>query len=75
MRRLRPNMVSTGCTDTRLDCVEQSPQPSHTASLAEHALLRIGNAVSQSPRLAARRLVVDQNGQARNFPQLALHRV
>src|SRR5262245_44142092 len=29
--RLRPNSVSTGTTDTQLDCTPQSPQPSHTS--------------------------------------------
>ena len=33
MRRLRPNSVSTGCTDTQFDCTPQSPQPSQTSSL------------------------------------------
>src|SRR5205809_614209 len=33
MLRLRPNSVSTGLTETQLDFSEQSPQPSHTASL------------------------------------------
>ncbi len=33
MVRLRPNSVSTGLTETQLDFSEQSPQPSHTASL------------------------------------------
>src|SRR5471032_3605743 len=31
--RLRPRSVSSGSTDRQLDCTEQSPQPSHTASL------------------------------------------
>src|SRR3546814_1829410 len=33
MARLRPNSVSTGTTETQLDCTEQSPQPSQTSSL------------------------------------------
>ena len=33
MRRLRPNSVSTGSTDTQELCTLQSPQPSQTASL------------------------------------------
>src|SRR5690554_3817740 len=33
MRRLRPNSVSTGCTETQLDATPQSPQPSQTSSL------------------------------------------
>jgi hypothetical protein len=31
--RLRPSSVSSGSTDRQFDCTEQSPQPSHTASL------------------------------------------
>ena len=31
--RLRPKAVSRGSMDRQLDCTEQSPQPSHTASL------------------------------------------
>ena len=31
--RLRPSSVSSGSTDRQFDCFEQSPQPSHTASL------------------------------------------
>ncbi|MNL26397.1 hypothetical protein D3C87_1479210 [compost metagenome] len=33
MRRLVPIGVSRGSTDRQLDLTEQSPQPSHTASL------------------------------------------
>jgi hypothetical protein len=33
MRRLRPNSVSNGCTDTQLEATEQSPHPSQTRSL------------------------------------------
>jgi len=33
MARLLPNSVSTGTTLRQFDCVEQSPQPSHTAWL------------------------------------------
>src|SRR5450830_1958540 len=33
IRRLRPNSVSNGSTERQFDCTEQSPQPSHTASL------------------------------------------
>src|SRR5438067_9037403 len=31
--RLRPNSVSSGCTDTQFDTTPQSPQPSQTSSL------------------------------------------
>ena len=33
IRRLRPNSVSSGCTETQLETAEQSPQPSQTRSL------------------------------------------
>src|SRR5882757_3869073 len=33
IRRLRPNSVSSGCTETQLEACEQSPQPSQTSSL------------------------------------------
>ena len=31
--RLRPNSVSSGCTETQFDFTPQSPQPSQTSSL------------------------------------------
>ena len=33
IRRLRPYFVSSGSIETQFDLTEQSPQPSHTASL------------------------------------------
>ena len=33
MARFVPNSVASGTTATQFDCVEQSPQPSQTASL------------------------------------------
>ena len=42
MRVLRPNSVSTGCTDRQLLFTPQSPQPSHTASLMTTRVLRVG---------------------------------
>src|SRR5882724_10828979 len=33
MARLRPNSVSSGSTERKLDCTLQSPHPSHTISL------------------------------------------
>src|SRR5690606_1943701 len=42
MRRLRPNSVSSGCTETQLDATLQSPQPSHTSSLMNTRLLGSG---------------------------------
>jgi hypothetical protein len=33
IRRLRPNSVSFGWTETQLDLTPQSPQPSQTSSL------------------------------------------
>ncbi len=51
MRVLRPNSVSTGCTDRQLLFTPQSPQPSHTASLITTLVRRTGS----SPRLRLRR--------------------
>jgi len=68
MGALRPHSVSSGCTDTQFDCTPQSPQPSQTSSVDDHALVGSGN----WPRLrrrrfsAAQRLVVDQYRKARN---------
>ena len=42
MRVLRPNSVSTGCTDRQLDFTPQSPQPSQTALVDHHARRRVG---------------------------------
>jgi len=51
IRVLRPNSVSTGCTDRQFDFAPQSPQPSQTRSL-----MRIRSAGSMaSPRLRLRR--------------------
>ena len=49
--RLRPSSVSSGSTDRQFDCTEQSPQPSHTASLITTRLAGSGN----SPFLRRRR--------------------
>ena len=46
-----PNSVSTGCTERQLDFSPQSPQPSHTASLMNTAI--VGSATL--PRLRSRR--------------------
>ena len=51
MRVLRPNSVSTGCTDRQLLLTPQSPQPSHTASLITTRVVRTG----KRPRLRSRR--------------------
>ena len=50
MRRLVPGSVSSGSTDRQLDLTEQSPQPSHTASLMKAR--RAGSAMV--PRLRRR---------------------
>src|SRR5258708_2971930 len=42
--RLRPSSVSSGFTDTQLLLSEQSPQPSHTASLMNTRLAGSGKA-------------------------------
>ena len=51
MRVLRPNSVSTGCTDRQLDWMPQSPQPSHTRSLIT---MRVFGSATR-PRLRSRR--------------------
>ena len=56
MRRLRPSGVSFGSMLTQLDCAEQSPQPSHTASKMN--IRRSGS--SNSPRLRRRRFSAAQ---------------
>ena len=77
IRRLRPNSVSSGCTETQLETDEQSPQPSQTRSLMK---TRFGGSGIE-PALAAaalfRRagLVVDQDREALDLAQLLLHRV
>src|SRR5260370_17746749 len=48
--RLRPSSVSSGLTDTQLLLSEQSPQPSHTASLMKTRLAGSGKV----PRLRRR---------------------
>src|SRR6266481_3266773 len=54
--RLRPNSVSTGTTERQFDCVEQSPQPSQTASLMK---TRLGGS-GYLPRLRRRRFSAAQ---------------
>ncbi|MNK68905.1 hypothetical protein D3C87_882840 [compost metagenome] len=56
MRRFVPSGVSSGSTDRQLDFTEQSPQPSHTASLMK---ARRGGS-GYSPRLRRRRFSVAQ---------------
>ena len=56
MARLRPNSVSTGTTERQFDFTEQSPQPSHTASLMKRRLLGSGKV----PRLRRRRFSAAQ---------------
>ena len=56
MRRLRPNSVSTGWTETQFDCTPQSPQPSQTSSLMITRLSGSGKV----PRLRRRRFSAAQ---------------
>ena len=51
MRVLRPNSVSTGCTDRQFDFAPQSPQPSQTRSLIMTRVAGVGSV----PRLRLRR--------------------
>ena len=51
MRVLRPNSVSTGCTDRQFEVMPQSPQPSHTRSLMT---IRVAGSATL-PRLRSRR--------------------
>ena len=51
MRVLRPNSVSTGCTERQLLFTPQSPQPSQTASLMTTRVPASGS----FPRLRSRR--------------------
>src|SRR5260370_28385630 len=54
--RLRPNSVSSGLTETQFDLSEQSPHPSHTASLMT---TRLGGS-GKVPRLRRRRFSAAQ---------------
>src|SRR5882724_1505925 len=54
--RLRPSSVSSGFNDTQLDLSEQSPQPSHTASLMNTRLAGSGKV----PRFLRRRFSAAQ---------------
>ena len=54
--RFTPNSVATGSTATQFDCTEQSPQPSHTASL----IITRTSGSSTNPRLRSRRSSVAQ---------------
>ena len=56
MTRLRPKSVSNGKMEVQLDCMPQSPQPSHTASLMNTRALAWGN----SPFLRRRRFSAAQ---------------
>jgi len=56
MRRLRPNSVFSGSTETQFEVLEQSPQPSQTSGLI---ITRFG-AASMVPRLRRRRFSVAQ---------------
>src|SRR3954465_10139357 len=56
MVRLRPNSVSSGCTETQFDLTPQSPQPSQTNSLMMTRLSGSGNV----PRLRRLRFSYEQ---------------
>ena len=75
IRVLRPNSVSTGCTDRQLDFAPQSPQPSQTRSLMNDPLggRRRLAALALAPLLGRALLVVDQHGDAVDRGQLPLH--
>ena len=75
--RLRPNSVSTGITDRQLDCTPQSPQPSQTSSLMNTRLGGIGHrpALAPPPLLGGAGLVVDDDGDAGDLAEVALHLV
>ena len=77
MVRLRPNSVSSGCTETQFDFTPQSPQPSQTSSLMMTRLSGSGNcaALAAAALLGGAGLVVDQHGAAGDFRQLLLHRL
>ena len=76
MRRLRPNSVSSGCTETQFDLTPQSPQPSQTARVDEDALVGVGilAALAPPPLLRGAGLIVDQHGDAVDRRQLLLDR-
>ena len=71
---MRPNSVSTGCTDRQLDFTPQSPQPSHTRSLMTMPLgwLREHAALAVTALLRGALLVVDQHRHALDPAQLLL---
>ena len=75
MVRLRPNSVSSGCTDTQFDFTPQSPQPSQTSSLMTTRLSGSGilAALAAAALLGGAGLVVDQHGAAGHLRQLLLH--
>ena len=77
MRVLRPNSVSTGCTDRQLLLTPQSPQPSQTASLMT-TRVRAGRqraALALAACLGGALLVVDQHGDALDLAQHPLRLV
>jgi hypothetical protein len=56
MRRLRPNSVSSGCTDMQFEAREQSPHPWQTAGLMTTRF----EAAATCPRLRLLRFSVAQ---------------
>ena len=77
IRRLRPNSVSSGCTETQFETAEQSPQPSQTRSLMKTRFgrIRIEPALAAAALLRRAGLVVDQDREALDLAQLPLHRI
>ena len=76
MWRLRPQSVSTGITLRQLEACPQSPQPSHTASLMK---MRCGGSgysffLRRRALLGGTGLFVDQDADALDLAQVALHR-
>jgi hypothetical protein len=72
--RLRPNSVSSGCTETQFDLTPQSPQPSQTEFVDEDALVGIHEAcpaLAAAALLGGAGLVVDQDRRTRRVAQLA----
>jgi hypothetical protein len=76
MVRLRPNSVSSGCTETQFDCTPQSPQPSQTSSLMITRLPDLHSAALAAAALfGGAGLVVDQHRDALDSRSSLLHRV
>ena len=75
--RLRPNSVSSGCTETQFDACRAVAAAFADRVVDEHALGGIGidAALAAAALLGGAGLVVDQDGEAGDLAQLALHGV